>query len=183
MSGDGPTFTVFFEHQHADLSRLAYLLTGDATRADDLAADALLRVRRRWPRVGGDDPEAYARGMVATLTRDRRGLFDTIRREPTPRHETTNRTEPTPRHQTTSGVGAESGALDVRGALRRLPHRRRVCVVLRYAFGLTEPEVARALGISIGAVRTRTSRGARQLSALIGYPSAITRLADRETAR
>jgi len=171
MSGDGPTFAAFFERQHADLSRLAYLLTGDPAVADDLAADALGQVRRNWPRVGGDDPAAYARGLVATLTRERRGLFGTIRRAPSPRHEAANR--PKPGTPTT----------EVRGALRRLPHRRRVCVVLRYAFGLTEDEVARALGISTGAARTRTSRGARQLSELLDGTPGVTRLSGWEAAR
>ena len=54
--------------------------------------------------------------------------------------------------------------LDVRAALRRLPLRRRECVVLRYAFDVPEREVAAILGISVGAVKSQTSRGAAQLS-------------------
>ena len=54
--------------------------------------------------------------------------------------------------------------LDVRAALRQLPLRRRECVVLRYAFDVPEREVAEILGISIGAVKSLTSRGAAQLS-------------------
>ncbi|WP_370318324.1 sigma factor-like helix-turn-helix DNA-binding protein [Actinoplanes sp. ATCC 53533] len=197
MVGDGPTFAAFFERQHADLSRLAYLLTGDPAAADDLAADALGRVRRDWPRVGGDDPAAYARGLVATLTRgrERRGLFGTIRRTPAPGREAANRpqpanrreaaTRPRPANRREAATGTQPGAqaTEVRGALRRLPHRRRVCVVLRYAFGLTEDEVARALGISAGAARTRTSRGARQLSELLGDAPGVSRLRGWEAAR
>jgi len=173
MSGDGATFAAFFERQHADLSRLAYLLSGDATAADNLAADALCQVRRHWPRVGDDDPAAYARGLVATATRDsgRRGLFGAIRRGPVPRHEVAVRR----RH--------EVAGTEVCGALRRLPHRRRVCVVLRYAFGLTEDEVARALGISAGAARSRTSRGVRQLSELLDGTPGVARLSGWEAAR
>ena len=33
-------FQAFFEQHHADLARLAYLITGDAKVADDLATDA-----------------------------------------------------------------------------------------------------------------------------------------------
>jgi len=54
--------------------------------------------------------------------------------------------------------------MDVRAALRRLPLRRRECVVLRYAFDVPEREVAEILGISVGAVKSLTSRGAAQLS-------------------
>jgi DNA-directed RNA polymerase specialized sigma24 family protein len=56
-------------------------------------------------------------------------------------------------------------------------------VVLRYAFGLTEQDVARALGISVGAVRSRTARGMRQLAELLGGPPEVTRLGGREAAR
>jgi DNA-directed RNA polymerase specialized sigma24 family protein len=148
MAGDGAAFAEFFERHHAELSRLAYLLTGDATVADDLAADALIRVRRAWPRIGDDDPAAHARGVVAALTR---------RRERWAR-----------RHAGHAPRGLRDG-------LGRLPHRRRVCVVLRYAFDLTEGEVARALGITAGTVRSRTERGVRQLSALLGGSFAVDR--------
>jgi DNA-directed RNA polymerase specialized sigma24 family protein len=61
--------------------------------------------------------------------------------------------------------------LDVRAALRKLPYRRRACVVLRYAFDLPEREVAAILDISIGTVKSQTSRGAAQLAALIAPDS------------
>jgi DNA-directed RNA polymerase specialized sigma24 family protein len=161
MSGDGSAFPAFFDRHYAELSRLAYLLTGDAASADHLAADALSRVRRDWPGRGDDDPAARARGLVAGLARDHRrwSRFGPGRR---------------PR----GGVAPE-----LRDALRRLPHRRRVCVVLRYAFGLTEDEVARALGITAGAVRSRTSRGVRQLSALLGGSLVVTHVGGWEAAR
>jgi DNA-directed RNA polymerase specialized sigma24 family protein len=174
---DGYTFAEFFEDHHAELSRLAYLLTGAAELADDLAADALGQVRRHWSRVGGDDPAAHARGIVAGLTREPRWPFGASRPAVTSRHAARRRREAANRRE------AGSGAWDTRAALRRLPHRRRACVVLRYAFGLTEQELARALGISVGAVRSRTARGMRQLAELLGGPPEVTRLGGREAAR
>ena len=53
--------------------------------------------------------------------------------------------------------------LDVREALRRMPHGRRVCVLLRYGYGLSEAETADLLGIAVGTVKSQTSRGADQL--------------------
>jgi RNA polymerase sigma-70 factor (sigma-E family) len=148
-------FRRFFEQHHADLSRLAYLVTGESGVADDLAADAFVEVWRHWDRVrAADSPSAYARGIVTNLarqwikrqSRERRGLLalGLLRRD---------RAEPdTP------------AVLDVRAALRRLPLRRRECVVLRYALDVPEREVAEILGISIGAVKSLTSRGAAQLN-------------------
>jgi RNA polymerase sigma-70 factor (sigma-E family) len=154
-------FHAFFEQQHVGLSRLAYLMTGETAVADDLAADALTEVWQHWERVAAaGDPAAYARGIVANLTRTwirkqvraRRGLRllemsgDDGRADPD-----------TP------------AVLDVRRALRKLPHRRRACVVLRYAFDLSEREVAETLGISVGAVKSQTSRGARQLAGMLQF--------------
>ncbi|WP_433730215.1 sigma factor-like helix-turn-helix DNA-binding protein [Actinoplanes sp. CA-051413] len=160
MADDGSGFLAFFERHHAELSRLAYLLTGDAAGADDLAADALGQVRRAWPRMG-DDPAAHARGLVATLARGRE------RRLLLPG----------------SGRRDAAAAMDLPGALRRLPHRRRVCVVLRYASGLTDDEVARALGISPATVRSRTAKGVHRLTELLGGSLASTGLGGREAAR
>ena len=157
-------FRRFFEQHHADLSRLAYLVTGESGVADDLAADAFVEVWKHWQRVeAAESPIAYARGILANLarqwirrqSRERLGLLGLglLRRE---------RADPdTP------------AVLDVRAALRRLPLRRRECVVLRYAFDVPEREVAEILGISIGAVKSQTSRGAAQLSTFLqGLPGA-----------
>src|SRR5262245_35829503 len=63
-------FHAFFEQHYAGLARLAYLMTGETAVADDLAADALTEVWQHWDRVAAaGDPAAYARGIVANLTR------------------------------------------------------------------------------------------------------------------
>jgi RNA polymerase sigma-70 factor (sigma-E family) len=151
-------FHRFFEQHHASLSGLAFLLSGDPVVADDLAADALTEVWKHWDRVSAaGDPAAYARGIVANLTRN------WIRRQGRAR-----------RGLALLGLGGDRAAapdvpavLDVRTALKRLPYRRRACVVLRYAFDLPEREVAGILGISVGAVKSQTSRGAKQLAELL----------------
>lgn len=151
-------FHAFFEKHHASLSGLAFLLSGDRAVADDLAADALTEVWKHWDRVtASGDPAAYAKGIVANLTRN------WIRRQGRAR-----------RGLALLGLGGDRAAspdvpavLDVRSALKRLPYRRRACVVLRYAFDLPEREVAEILGISVGAVKSRTSRGAKQLADLL----------------
>jgi RNA polymerase sigma-70 factor (sigma-E family) len=153
-------FHAFFERHHAELSGLAYLLCGDSTSADDLAADALTEVWRHWERVeAAGDPAAYARGIVANLTRN------WIRRQGRARRGL-QLIGLTGGARRTSGPDVPA-VLDVRTALRRLPYRRRACVVLRYAFDLPEQEVADVLGISVGTVKSQTSRGAKQLAGLL----------------
>ncbi|MEU4556981.1 SigE family RNA polymerase sigma factor [Actinoplanes sp. NPDC023936] len=163
-------FRAYFERHHASLSRLAFLMTGESDVADDLAADALTECWRHWDRVtAADDPAAYGHGILMNLARNwvrRRG------RERLMSFESLRRT----RESDVSAV------LDVRGALRRLPHRRRACVVLRYAFDLPEREVATILGISVGAVKSATSRGAKQLAGLLG-DGGVARIDGWEAAR
>jgi len=153
-------FHRFFEQHHASLSGLAFLLSGDAAVADDLAADALTEVWKHWERVSAaGDPAAYARGIVANLTRN------WIRRQGRARRGLALLgLGPGGERASVSDVPA---VLDVRTALKRLPYRRRACVVLRYAFDLPEREVADILGISVGAVKSQTSRGAKQLAELL----------------
>ena len=52
-----------------------------------------------------------------------------------------------------------------RAALRSLPGRQREEIVLRYDAGLSEGEIAAAMGISRGAVNSHTARGLSALGA------------------
>lgn len=164
-------FHTFFEAHYAELARLAHLLTGEADAADDLAADALLALWHRWDRVrAADHPVAYARGVVANLARTR------IRSAVRERRRIALFWGPR--------GGVEDGpdvpaVVDVQGALRRLPFRKRACVVLRHAFDLSERDTSLVLGISVGTVKSQTSRAVAELQRLLGpdTPAAQVRVA------
>jgi RNA polymerase sigma factor (sigma-70 family) len=49
-------------------------------------------------------------------------------------------------------------------ALQRLPARQREALVLRHWLGLKEGEIAAAMGISTGSVKTHTARGIAALT-------------------
>lgn len=160
-------FHAFFEQHHAELSRLAHLLLGSsdsAESADDLAADALLAIWNHWDRVrAADHPVAYARGVVANMARSR------IRSRARERR----RIALFWSRQGEFADGPDVPAvIDVRAALDRLPYRKRACVVLRHAFDLSERETARTLGISVGTVKSQTSRGIAELERLLTEASA-----------
>ena len=158
-TADEAEFHAFFERNYAELSRLAHLLTGEADAADDLAADALVAVWRHWPRVrAAAHPAAYARGVVANLARSRiRSAVRERRRVALFWSQRADRVDE-------PDVPA---VLDLRQALQRLPFRKRACVVLRHAFDLSEKDTAAALGISVGTVKSQTSRGVAELERLL----------------
>jgi RNA polymerase sigma-70 factor (sigma-E family) len=153
-------FHAFFERHYAELSRLAHLLTGESDTADDLAADALLALWHRWDRVrAADHPAAYARGVVANLARTR--IRSAVRERRRIALFWSQREENTENPDV-------AGVVDVREALRRLPFRKRACVVLRHAFDLSEKDTAQALGVSVGTVKSQTSKGMAELQRLLG---------------
>jgi RNA polymerase sigma-70 factor (sigma-E family) len=158
-------FHAFFERHYAELARLAHLLTGEPDAADDLAADALLALWHRWDRVrAADRPAAYARGVVANLARTRVRTAVRERRRIAlfwaQREERTENPD-------------VAGVVDVQEALRRLPFRKRACVVLRHAFDLSEKDTALALGVSVGTVKSQTSKGMAELQRLLGTQTAV----------
>ncbi|MET7596319.1 SigE family RNA polymerase sigma factor [Streptomyces sp. NPDC004082] len=161
-------FHAFFERHYAELARLAHLLTGEADAADDLAADALLALWHRWDRVrAADHPVAYARGVVANLARTRvRSAVRERRRITLFWSQREDRVE----------NPDVPGVVDVQEALRRLPFRKRACVVLRHAFDLSEKDTALALGVSVGTVKSQTSKGMAELQRLLGTQEAPRRV-------
>ncbi|MEU5341705.1 MULTISPECIES: SigE family RNA polymerase sigma factor [unclassified Streptomyces] len=161
-------FHAFFERHYTELARLAHLLTGESDAADDLAADALLALWHRWDRVrAADHPVAYARGVVANLARSRIRSAVRERRRITlfwsQREDKTENPD-------------IPGMVDVQEALRRLPFRKRACVVLRHSFDLSEKDTALALGISVGTVKSQTSKGMAELQRLLGSQEAPPRM-------
>jgi RNA polymerase sigma factor (sigma-70 family) len=56
---------------------------------------------------------------------------------------------------------------DVLAALARLPYRQREALVLRYFLDLTEDEIAAAMGVSPGTVKSTTSRATAALGRLL----------------
>ncbi|MFS8204524.1 SigE family RNA polymerase sigma factor [Streptomyces sp. CWNU-52B] len=161
-------FHDFFERHYAELARLAHLLTGESDTADDLAADALLALWHRWDRVrAADHPVAYARGVVANMARSRiRSAVRERRRVTLFWSQREDRTE----------NPDVPGIVDVQEALRRLPFRKRACVVLRHSFDLSEKDTALALGVSVGTVKSQTSKGMAELQRLLGSPETPPRV-------
>ncbi|MTE20636.1 SigE family RNA polymerase sigma factor [Streptomyces sp. TRM43335] len=163
-------FHEFFERHHTELARLAYLLTGDPDAAEDLTADALVELWHRWDRVrAADHPVAYARGVVANRARSRvRSAVRERRRLSLFRLQRSERIDD-------PDVAA---VVDVRTALARLSFGKRACVVLRHALDLSERETALTLGVSVGTVKSQTSKGMAELRRLLG-PRATGELVGR----
>jgi len=162
-------FERFVERSGRTLLRTAWLLTGDRGHAEDIVQTALERTARRWSRLHGA-PEAYARVCVINLATDR------WRRR-------RSRVGEVPLDELRAQAGTHLDNVaraelhgDLLAALRQLPRRQRVVLVLRYFADLDEADIARTLGVSIGTVKSSASRGLARLRDLAGEldPSAHT---------
>jgi RNA polymerase sigma-70 factor (sigma-E family) len=144
------TFEEFVANRLGALMRYAVVLAGDRSLAEDVVADALVRAYERWPRiVAADQPEAYVLRMVTNqyLSWRRRWSRTVLRADVQP--PCGDEPDDATRH-------AERDAL--RQRLAALPPRQRAVLVLRYYCGMSDAEIADALGCSHGTVRGYASR-------------------------
>jgi RNA polymerase sigma-70 factor (sigma-E family) len=150
MSAAPVGFEEFVAWRSPALLRTAWLLTGSSESAKDLVQSTLVTV---WPRWGSirrtDDPEVYVRQvMVHTYAKWWRRRW----RGEVP-------TEVLPDRAVDDPAFA---AVDVRESVRRaladLPRGQRAVVVLRHFDDFTEAQTARALGCSVGTVKSQHSR-------------------------
>lgn len=160
-------FARFVTQHGRALGRLAYLLVGDPQGAEDLTADVMLDAWRQWDRVAqADHPLAYVRKiMVNQAGAGFRRRFRERARLALLQSTATDST-----HDPDSAA-----VVDVRSVLLRLPPGRRACLVLRFAFDLTEREVAAALGVSVGTVKSQTSKAVQQFRRELGDAFVDTR--------
>lgn len=155
----GGSFGALYLQHRTSALRLAYLLCGDAERAEEAVAEAFSQVYPHWRTGKVADAGAYVRKAVVNelRSRGRRRLLE-IREE---RRRTVDRT-------TLDDVAQQAVERDrITTALAALPTRQRAAVVLRFYEDLPESQVAAALGISVGTVKSSVSRGLVRLRAAL----------------
>ncbi|MBI4943146.1 MAG: SigE family RNA polymerase sigma factor [Actinobacteria bacterium] len=140
------------------LLHVAELLSGDRARAQDLVQTTFERVYRSWRTARAGDPWAYARRVLVNLR------VDGWRRT---RREVLVAPEALPENASADHAAAVARRAVVVRALARLPLAQRRVVVLRHLLDLTEPEVARELGISVGTVKSHNARALARLRELM----------------
>lgn len=143
------TFDEFAAARTGALLRYAHVLTGDRARAEDLVQDALAGLYRHWDRVGGGQPEQYARRSVLNgyLGRWRRiGRWEQPAATAAPEADGPDLAQDV----------VERDAM--RRALAGLPPRMRAVIVLRFYEDMTEAQTAAALGVAVGTVKSTTAK-------------------------
>ena len=162
--GENPSFADLYRAESASVARLAYLLTGDRHLAEDLMQEAFLRVGSRLRHVSPETFGPYVRRTVVNLARSH-FRKSAVRKK----YAGTIETESELRRQRMEAGGTDTETRDALwNVLQALPDRQREAVVCRFYFDMSEAETADALGISIGSVKSSTSRGLAALRVALG---------------
>lgn len=139
----------FVAARWAALCRFGYMMTGDASSAEDLVQEALARCLPRWKSLEPRGAEQYIRRVMARLAwKGARLARQSV--------------VPDLREQDPPAEGAIRAA-DVARALSRLPRDQRVVIVLRYWLDYDEATIADTLRCRRGTVKSRASRAYAQL--------------------
>ena len=150
---------LYHAHWHR-LVRLAWLLLRDQLAAEDVVQDAFVATHRSWASIrDGGRVVGYLQTAVVNGCRsvqrhsvvvDRQNARDAAAADAPGRSS----------HGSAETQVMHSAARDALiRALQTLPQRQREVLVLRYYSDLSEAQIARALEISPGAVKTHAHRG------------------------
>ena len=154
--------SALYEAHAVGLIRLAVVMLGDRSVAEDVVQEAFCGLYRRWGQLADPD-KALGYVRASTLNGCRSELRHRLRAQ--------RRERQAP--AAVLAASAEQAALlgeehrQVLSALRRLPDRQREALVLRFYLDQTEPEIAETMGISPGTVKSTTSRGLAALGKLL----------------
>ena len=166
--GEAEEFADFVSRRWARFVKAAVLLGNGVPEAEDLAQTAFVKCFVAWPRVrDAQDRDGYAYRILLNCHRDahRRRWWGER-----PTAELPDAVSPD------ASVSSDV-TVDVERALSRLTPAHREAVVLRYFAHLSEQEMARALGVAPGTVKSRLARALRELA---GDPT-LQDLADGRT--
>lgn len=146
-------FVEFAQASSSWLRHAAYLLTGDHHAAEDAVQTTLVRTYAAWPWVRREDAAVYARRVLVNHVTDR--WRRRLKEYPT---------ETLPEQPASGDVADEVVRRQwlVR-ALAALTPREKVVIVMRYLFDLPETAVASDLGITVGTVKSTSSRALAKL--------------------
>ena len=143
-------FDALFVAQQGPMTRLAFLLTGSTSQAEEAVQESFARVYERWSTI--DAPSPFLRTCVVNRCRSWH------------RHRAVTERKV---HLVTNDENYLDRPNELADALARLPHRRRAAVVLRFYEQMTIAEIASTLGISDGSVKSSLHRGLDQLKGML----------------
>ena len=164
--GDTRAYEVLVRRYQGIAQRTAYVVTGDAADAEDAAQSAFIKAYHALGRFRSDAAfRPWLLKIVANEARNRRrsagrreGLRLRLEGDP-PREDAA----PSPE----AAVLADERRRTLVDALNSLREEERRVIAMRYLLDLTEKEMAAAMGVAKGTVKSRLARAMRKLGAVL----------------
>ena len=149
-----------FNEHYKSLVRLASQLLDDIPTCEEVVQEAFVKMQtaKRTPEPGKE--AAYLRSIVMN------GARSHMRKRMVRRRHRAEVVLTAPSAE--QGVMGSAERDEVLEAVRGLPRRQAEVLVLRYFSDLSEAEIAETLDISLGSVKTHTSRGLAALDKVLG---------------
>jgi RNA polymerase sigma-70 factor (sigma-E family) len=146
---------------YEQLARLAGLLLGDRGAGEEVAQEAFARLWVSWPSLRDPASAAgYLRASTVNLSRSRLRRLSLARRHGAVLRPLSLDVQ--------EGSDALGDRMLLRQTLAKLPRRQREAVLLRYFADLSESDVAAAMDISQGAVKSHLHRALASLAKHLG---------------
>jgi RNA polymerase sigma-70 factor, ECF subfamily len=152
----GLTFEAFFQAHHTRLLRALYVLTGSLAESEDLAQEAFLRLWHRWDQVRHmEDPEGYLFRTALNVARSYHRRIARRIRAPRP-------------PDNADGLSQSEDRLELARAVKQLPMRQRMALILIDLLEFSSEESARILGVKAVTVRVLASQARSRLRTELG---------------
>lgn len=153
------TFEEFATTRLRVLLGTATAICGDPVLAEDLVQDVLIKLHRHWARVSAlDSPDGYVRRMLVneylSWRRKAARLLSTA---------WIGNVEPRSFASQPDHAVQHADREALRAEIARLPRTQQVVLALRYYGGLSDPEIAEAMGCQPVTVRAYASRALARL--------------------
>jgi RNA polymerase sigma-70 factor (ECF subfamily) len=148
-----------FRQEYVRLVRALSVASGSVDAATDAVQESFLAAARHWRRISGyDDPAAWLRHVALHRLADQRRA-------------SSRRQRALPRLAAGTTTADREPDVDLANAVAALPQQQRVAVCLHYLADLSVADVAEAMGVTEGTVKSHLHDGRVALRRVLGVPS------------
>jgi len=162
-------FAELYRAHLRDVYSYAYYRVGDHHDAEDLTEQTFLQAYRHFERA---QRESDGRPLRPWLIRIAHNLAANLYRDRARRPQSTldERSPVAAAHSTEELVSGRDDLARVLEGVKQLPDDRREALIMRFALGMDNREIARALGRTDGATKVLIHRAIRQLDEIVSEP-------------
>ena len=151
-----------FRRHYTPMCRLAFVILGDRSLAEEVVMEALLKTYSGWRRIKDlDRSEAYLRRAVVN------GCRSKIRRKVLEKRVVPMLRQHAESASRTRAEDDPETRRELWRAVLSLPDRQRACVALYYYEDLPEVEIADLLDCSVGTVKSQLFKARAKLQTLL----------------